>query len=166
MRNLVAFPILLLAVIVQSAVISRIPLLSGFADLPLVLVTAWALQPRVTTAWHWALLAGALTAFMSGLPVGVPIAGFLLAAGLAQAFRRRVWQAPLLAMLIVIFLASMLYYSLSFLVLSLFGASLSLSTSFSQIVLPGVLLNLFLAVTVFWFVRDLALWVYPTEEEV
>ncbi len=165
MRHLIAFPILLLAVILQSAVVSRITLLSGFADLPLVLVIAWALQPGVTTAWHWALLAGIFTAFVSGLPVGVPLIGFLLATWLAQALRRRIWQAPLLAMLTVTFLASVLYYSLSFLVLWVLGASVSFSDSLSQIILPGVLLNLFLALPVFWLARDLALWLYPVEEE-
>ena len=43
MRNLVAAPIIVLAVILQSAVISRVYLLSGIADLPLVMLAAWAL---------------------------------------------------------------------------------------------------------------------------
>jgi len=65
MRHLVAFPILALAVILQSAIVSRISLLSGYADLVLVIVIGWALQEGVTTAWHWAVLAGAL-----GCPAG------------------------------------------------------------------------------------------------
>ena len=38
MRNLIALPVIFLAVILQSAVISRVYLLSGSADLPLVML--------------------------------------------------------------------------------------------------------------------------------
>ena len=57
MRNLIAFPLIALAVILQSAVVSRMTLLSGYADLMLILLSAWALQAQVRSAWHWALAA-------------------------------------------------------------------------------------------------------------
>ena len=53
MRNLVAFPLLGLAVILQSSVISQIKLLSGYADFSVVFI-AQALQRRV---WQAPLLA-------------------------------------------------------------------------------------------------------------
>jgi rod shape-determining protein MreD len=165
MRNIVAFPILALAVILQSAVVSRITLLAGFADLPLVLVTAWAIQESVTSAWHWAILAGVLTAFISGLPWPVPLAGFLAAVFLAQVLQRRIWQAPLLAMFSVTFLATLVLHMLSYVVLSVFRAPLPFGDSFSLITLPSVLLNMLLAIPVFWLMRDLARWVHPAEEE-
>ena len=37
MRNLVALPVIILAVILQTAIVSRVYLLSGIADLPLVM---------------------------------------------------------------------------------------------------------------------------------
>ena len=40
-------PVIFLAVILQSAMISRVYLLSGIADLPLVMLAAWALQEEV-----------------------------------------------------------------------------------------------------------------------
>ena len=60
MRNLVAVPVILLTVILQSAVISRVYLLSGIADLPMVMLAAWALQEEVDSAWHWAAATGLL----------------------------------------------------------------------------------------------------------
>ena len=68
MRNLIAFPLLTLAVILQSAVVSKVALLSGYADVVLVLLSAWALQSQVESAWHWALLASVLVSFVSRLP--------------------------------------------------------------------------------------------------
>jgi rod shape-determining protein MreD len=165
MRHLVAFPILALAVILQSAIVSRISLLSGYADLVLVIVIAWALQEGVTTAWHWALVAGAMTAVITGLPWFVPLAGFLIAVLFAQLLQKRIWQAPLIAMFTVTFVGSLFSHLLSFVVLNVSGASLAVGDTFSLVTLPSVLLNLLLAIPVFWLMRDLAQWVHPVEEE-
>jgi len=165
MRNLVAFPILALAVIVESAVMSRTTLLSGFTDLPLVIVIAWALQDGVTTGWHWALIGSLMTGFVSGLPVAVFIAGYLAAVWIAQLFHQRIWQAPMIAMLGVTFLSTLLLHMLSYVALSVLVTPLPFSETFSLITLPTVLLNMLSAIPVFWLMRDLAHWVFPSEEE-
>jgi rod shape-determining protein MreD len=165
MRHLVAFPILALAVIMQSAIVSRVSLLSGYADLTLVIVIAWALQDGVTTAWHWAVLAGAMNALVTGMPWGVPLGGLLMAVFIAQVLQKRIWQAPLIAMFAVTFLASLFSHALSFVVLNLMGAPIVFGDAFSLITLPSVLLNLLVAIPVFWLMRDLAQWVHPVEEE-
>ena len=165
MRQLVAFPLLALAVILQSAIVSRISLLAGYADLVLVIVIAWALQEGVTTAWHWAFTAGAMMAVVSGMPWGISLAGYLVAVLLAQTLQKRIWQAPLIAMFTVTFIASLFLYSLSFVFLSLLSAPLPFGDTFSLIILPSVLLNMLLAIPIFWVMRDLARWVHPVEEE-
>lgn len=165
MRHLVAFPILALAVILQSAIVSRIGLLSGYADLVLVIIVAWALQEGVTTAWHWAIVAGAMTAVVTGLPWFVPLASFLMAVFVTRILQKRIWQAPLISMFTVTFLASLFFYLLSFVVINFIGVSLPLDDAFSLVALPSLLLNLLLAVPVFWLMHDLAQWVHPIEEE-
>ena len=165
MRHLVAFPVLALAVILQSAIVSRITLLSGYADLVLVIVIAWALQEEVTTAWHWALVAGVMTAIVTGLPWFVPLIVFLGAVLFARSLQKRIWQAPIIAMFTVTFLASIFSHLFTLIVLNVMGASLSFSSTFSLITLPSVLLNLLLAIPVLWMMRDLAHWIYPFEEE-
>src|SRR5512146_2372125 len=106
MRNIIAVPVILLSVILQSAVISRVYLLSGLADLPLVMLAAWALQEEVDSAWHWAAAAGLLVGFISGLSWIVPVFGYLAVVALARIFQQRVWQAPLLAMFSITFLGT------------------------------------------------------------
>src|SRR6266540_6309759 len=103
MRNLVAVPVILLSVILQSAVISRIYLLAGIADLPLVMLSAWALQEEVDSAWQWAAATGLLVGFISGIPWIVPVLGYMVIVALARIFQRRIWQAPLLAMFSITF---------------------------------------------------------------
>lgn len=164
MRNLIAIPVIILAVILQSAVIGNIKLLSGFADLPLVMLVAWALQGEVDSAWHWAVALGVVVGFFSGMPWFVPVASYLCVVLLAQAFQRRVWQAPLLAMFSVTFLGTLTSYTITILALRFSGIPLSLANVIGLLILPGILLNLLLAIPVYAIMRDLARWVYPAPE--
>jgi len=164
MRNLVAAPVILLTVILQSAVISRVYLLSGIADLPLVMLAAWALQEEVDSAWHWAVATGLLVGFVSGISWIVPFSGYLAVVMLARIFQRRVWQAPLLAMFSITFLGTILISLLSIVALRFSGVQLPLGDVLGLLTLPGVLLNMLIAIPVYAVMRDLARWVYPTPE--
>src|SRR5512138_61460 len=164
MRNLVAVPVIFFSVILQSALISRVYLLSGIADLPLVMLAAWALQEEVDSAWHWAAVTGLLVGFVSGIPWIVPVFGYLTVVGLAQIFQRRVWQAPLLAMFSITFLGTIIVSVLSLVVLRFQGVPLPISDVFGLLTLPSVLLNMLLAIPVYAVMRDLARWVYPSPE--
>jgi|SRR5687768_15661576 len=164
MRILIALPVILLAVILQTAIVSRVYLLSGIADLPLVMLAAWALQEKVETAWHWALAAGLLVGFVSALPMLAPIIGYFAVVVLAQILQGRVWQAPLLAMFSVTFFGSVIASILSFSVLRLSSVPLPVGDVLGMLTLPSVLLNMLLAIPVYAVMRDLARWVYPAPE--
>lgn len=164
MRNLVAVPVILLTVILQSAVISRVYLLSGSADLPLVMLAAWALQDGVDSAWHWAIATGLLVGFISGISWIVPFTGYIAVVILAHLFQRRVWQAPLLAMFSMTFIGTIIVGLLSVTVLGFSGVDLPLSDVLGLVMLPSVLLNMLLAIPVYAVMRDLARWVYPAPE--
>jgi rod shape-determining protein MreD len=164
MRNLVAFPLLALAVILQSSVVSQVKLISGYADLPLIMIAAWALQERVKSAWHWAVLACAMLGFVSKMPWPILVIGYLAIVLLAQALQRRVWQAPLLAMFSVTFIGTLIMNFLSFAVLRVLGTPFSPADVIGLITLPSLLLNMLFSIPVYTFMRDLARWVYPPEE--
>lgn len=164
MRNLVAIPVIIFAVILQSAMISRIYLLSGIADLPLVMLAAWALQDGVDSSWHWAAAFGLMVGFVSGLPWYVYVMGYVVVVALAQLLQKRVWQAPLLAMFTVTFLGTAVLCVISFLVLRISNVNIALGDVLGLVVLPSVLLNMLLAIPVFAVMRDLSRWVYPSPE--
>jgi len=164
MRNLIAIPVLFLVVILQSAVISRIYLLSGVADLPLVILAAWALQEDVDSGWHWAIALGVLVGFVSALPWYVPVISYVVVVALAQILQKRVWQAPLLAMFSVTFLGTLILNILTYLVMRIGGVDMPFEDVLGLLVLPGVLLNMLLAIPVYAIIRDLSRWVYPTPE--
>ena len=164
MRNLIAVPVIFLTVILQSAVISRVSLLSGIADLPLVMLAAWSLQDEVDSAWQWAAATGLLVGFVSGMAWFVPVAGYIAMVILAQLLQRRVWQAPLLAMFSITFLGTVIVSGLSFGVLRFADVPLPIDDVLGLLTLPSVLLNMLLAIPVYAVMRDLARWVYPTPE--
>lgn len=164
MRNLIAIPVIILAVILQSAMVSRVYLLSGFADLPLVMLAAWALQDEVDSAWHWAASFGLMVGFLSAIPWFIPVIGYVIVVALAQALQKRVWQAPLLAMFSVTFLGTIISSILSYGVLRFLGSVMPLDDVLGLLVLPSVLLNLLLAIPVYAVMRDLSRWVYPSPE--
>lgn len=164
MRNLIAFPLLGLAVILQSAVVSQVKLLSGYADLPLVLLAAWALQERVKTSWHWGVLVCLYVGFVSSLSVPVIVIGYLAVVFLARVLRKASVAGPLLAMFSVVFLGTIFFHMLSFIVLSFSGTPLMLEDIVFLLTLPSLLLNMLLAVPMYAFMRDVSYWVYPIEE--
>src|SRR5687768_13889929 len=153
MRNLVAVPVILLTVILQSAVISRVYLLSGIADLPMVMLAAWALQDGVDSAWHWAIATGLLIGFISGISWVVPVAGYVSVVLLAYLFQQRVWQAPLLAMFTITFIGTIIVSFLSFGVLQFVEVRLPISDVLGLAMLPSVLLNMLLAIPVYAVMR-------------
>ena len=164
MRNIVAFPLLLLVVILQTAVASQVKLLSGYADLMLLVLGAWALQKRVKSAWLWAALGCAMLAFVSNMPWPVLAIGYFGVVFVAQVLQKRVWQAPLLAMFSVVFIGTLFLHLLSFIALSLLGTPFVFGDVIGLITLPSLLLNMLFSIPIYTFMRDLARWVYPAEE--
>ncbi|MCX6079267.1 MAG: hypothetical protein NTW32_07005 [Chloroflexi bacterium] len=166
MKNLVALPVLALAFMFQTAVASRITLLSGAADLVLLILISWALQEQVQSAIQWAALAGLMAAFVSGLPPFVLVTAYILAVILARYILRQTWQTPILALFTVIFFSTLLLHFLSYITLVAWGTAIPFADALALITLPSVFLNFLLALPIHSFIRDLALWVYPMEDMV
>lgn len=165
MRNLVGIPLLALAVILQSAVLPSFTLLSGTADLLLVMLAAWALQEGVTTGIQWALLGSLMMSLVSHLPWFIYVIAYGGVVLLARALQKRVWQVPLLAMFSVTFAGTLLMHFMSYAYLQLAGNSASITDALGLITLPSVLLNLLIAIPLFGMMRDLSRWVFPAPEQ-
>jgi rod shape-determining protein MreD len=163
---LIALPLLGALMVLQSALFSRITLLRGTTDLVLLAIVAWALQKRVQTAWRWSIIGGLLMSMVSALPLGAPLIGYGLATGLALMLRRRVWQAPILAMFAATFFGTLAGQGISLASLRITGHPIPILDAFNLVILPGVLLNLLFAVPAYAMIGDLANWLYPEEIEV
>lgn len=164
--TLIAIPILGVLVIVQASIVSRIPLIQGTPDLVLLAILAWALQKKVDTAWQWCIIGSLMVTLVSALPLGAVFVGYGIATAIALALRRRIWQIPLLAMFIVTFLGTVILNGVSLLALWLTGNPVPVLESLNLIALPGILLNLLLAIPAYGLLHELAGWIYPEELEV
>ena len=161
MRNAIAIPLLLLAVVAQTTLVSYFKLLSGEADLLIVILVAWALQEGVTTAFHWAFLAAVMMSLVSRLPWFLYFAGYGGTVLMALLLQRRVWQVPMLAMFSVTFLGTVLINLLTFVNINLSGSTITLVDVLGLVTLPSVLLNMLIAIPLFGMMRDVAHWVFP-----
>ncbi len=163
MATLLAFPILGALLILQISLLSRFPLLQGSADLVLIAIIAWALQKRVQTAWRWSIIGGLMVGIVSGLPFWVGFVTYPLAVGISLLLRQRVWQVPLLAMFIATFLGTLVSHLITFAVLQIAGTAIPVQQTFYLITLPSIVLNLILAIPIYYILADLANWLYPSE---
>lgn len=161
---LLVIPVLLLALILQTAIVSRMALLSGSADIILLIVAGWAVQERVRSAWVWGVAAGFMVGLVSAAPWYVYLVGYLAVVALARLLTHRIWQAPLLAMFTVTFVGTILILIMTYLQrILLDGVSLVFGDVFTQIILPSLLLNLLLAIPIRSMMSDLAGWLRPAE---
>lgn len=163
MATLIAIPILSILTILQSAIVSRLSLLQGTADIILLVIIAWAFQERVRSAWQWSLIGGFLVGFVSIIPTIIPIISYLIITGVVLLVRRQVWETPILAMFTVTIFGSLFNQIVTGVVLSIGGTPLPLVDTLRLIILPSVILNLILAAPIYAVLKDLAEWVYPEE---
>lgn len=166
MAAALSIPIFAVLALLQSAVISRMLLLQGTADLVLLVLLAWVLQRRVQAIWPWAITAGLLVNLTTALPVGIPLLGYGLATALALVLRQRLWRAPLLAMFIATLGGTLLVQGIALLVVTILGSNIPLGQAMNLIILPSAFINLLLVLPVFSLIGDLASWLYPEELEV
>lgn len=163
---LLSIPLLSLVSILQTTVVSRMPLLQGTADLVMLFLIAWSLQERVQHPWQWAVVGGVLTDFFSGLPFGVFTASYVALTGLAQLLGQRLWRFTVLIQLFLTLLGTMLTHTVSALVIIIQGTRLEFLNVLRTITLPSLLLNILLTIPVYIIVQDLAGQIYPQELEI
>jgi len=166
MATLVSILVLAAAMMIQTVIITSLPLLNGYADLPLLIILAWAIQERVSNIYLMALLAGLMVAAVSALPPFIPVLVYPLAAAMARLLQKRIWQTPILALMVCVVLGTLVQHLLQIAILLIGGTPISLSQALSLVTLPSLLLNLLLALPVYALMTDMTSWMYPLEEEV
>lgn len=154
MSVILSIPVLGLLTIIQSAVISRLPLNRGTADLVLVVLVAIALQKTVADSWQWSLVGGLFVDFFSGLPFGIFTISYLIATGLALILRDRIWRYSFLMQLLVVLAGTILSHGFTYLTLLFQGASLPFTITLQAITLPSIILNFMLSLPIFILTQD------------
>lgn len=152
--------------IFQSAIIARMPMLSGTADLILLVLVSWTVQERVGHPWIWGISAGVVASLVSALPQGILFVAYLSIAGLTYFARRIIWRAPLLTTMAVVFIGSLIVNGSSVIGILIMSGYVEFWEAFNIIILPGILLNLLLTVPVYVLVREITRRVYPGDASI
>jgi rod shape-determining protein MreD len=163
MTAVISIPILGLISILQSAVVSRLPLNRGTADLVLVVLVALALQKSVKDAWQWSVVGGMFIDFFSGLPFGVFTVSYLSATAVAGFLRNRIWRFSFLMQLLVVLIGTLVTHAITIIILFVQGGLLELGTILRVITLPSIILNFMLSVPVFIIIQDIIQQITPEE---
>jgi rod shape-determining protein MreD len=166
MINLIGLILFGILAIIQSTIVSTMPLLNGTADLILLFIIAWALQDRVAYAWQWCLIGGIFASLYSALPFGTFIVAYMICIGITRLLKHRIWKAPFLAMLAATFICTLVVQLISLVARIIMGVSFPLTSVLNLVLLPSLLLNLILAIPIFSIMHDVASWLYPEELEV
>ena len=164
--SLVAIAFMTVLAVIESTLTNHLHILQGNADLVLLVLMAWALHKRVQSAWQWGIIAGLVMGIYSALPFGTLLAGYLLSIGITLLLRRRVWQAPILAMVIAVFTGTLVTHAASFVALKLVGNPIQLADALNLVTLPSLILNLIFMLPAYGLMNEMATWLYPQKIEI
>jgi rod shape-determining protein MreD len=166
MAYLISFPVLVIVLMMQLAIFSQLPLLSGTPDLILLVLIAWSLNEKSQNAWFWAVVGGGLVSIISAIPFGAPLMIYLGITTVVRISSNRIREFPVLGMLIATIGATFIQHMIEIIVLFIAGTQLPFNQSLVLVTLPSILLNLFFALPVYALVTDLARWIYPIEVQI
>ena len=145
----------------QLSVFSQWKILAGSADLLLLFVIAWCLHDHSKYLWLLVLVFAGITTFISALPFYVPLAVYFGVYLLSRQIHARIWQTPLLGMLVVTFIASLGQSAFTLAAIFVQRVDINLADALNRITLPSLLLNMLLAIPVHALVRELAYYAFP-----
>lgn len=164
MRILVGFILLLGAALLQVTLVTRITLLQGSADLVLLTLISWMLQPGNKADWRWGLPAGLMLGYASALPDWVLILAYAAAAGASQLLKRRIWQGQLLSLLLTTLLGTLIVHLITLAYLFLSAHPMDAFEALNLITVPSMLLNLIFILPIHAIIGEVNKFVNPTEQ--
>lgn len=159
-----AVPVLLLFSVFQISVISRIQLINGTADIILLTIAAWGIRDKNRSVFLWGLVGGLFISITSSMPLLTPIIPYMVIAILTQIFQTRIWQAPIISVIVVVIIGTLFQHVFNLFVLLIDGLELNWLTALQVVTLPTIFLNLILLFPVYILINDLRKW--ATREEI
>jgi rod shape-determining protein MreD len=158
---LVGLPILCLAAVAQSTILTHYHFYSGTLDLVLLMVLGWTLTGDALGGIVWGFMGGLCLDLLSGGPFGAMALGLTLVAYLAGLTAGRFWGSHVLLPLALALLGTFGFHLVSLLALSVTGYAVNWGTSLARVVLPSALVNTFLMLPIYYALRWVHTQVYP-----
>jgi rod shape-determining protein MreD len=166
MAYALGIPLMVLLAILQSAVSSQVRLIAGQVDLVLLAVVAWGLTGRWREAMILGLVGGIGLDLLSALPIGISSLALVLIAYAVSITEGRLWGAHLLTPLGVVLAASVAFSGFTLVGSLIAGAAVDLAAVTSRIILPGLFLNLLLAIPAAQLASAVQRMLFPPKVEI
>jgi biotin transporter BioY len=96
-------------------------------------------------------MGGILVGAVSAEPLFVPVIGYLAVVLIARLLQHHIWQSPIIALFITIFIGTLVTNLISLVVLQFSDVPLPWFDSLNLVILPSALLNLILSLPVYVF---------------
>lgn len=167
MSALIGLAYLSVGMMLQTAILSRTPLINGTVDLILIILIAWALQSGLKEweVWVWTLLGAIFLGFVSKAPWPLYVISYALIILLLRQIQKKMWKASVLLLFLGITLATLFQQSLFYgFYRFVYNVPLPLNESFLYVIVPGMVLNLLFAFPVYLVIKDTAEWLHPQED--
>lgn len=136
----IAIPLLMLASLLQSAVLAQIQVFGGSLGLVLLMILSWSiLRPEEGLAW--AAVGGVLSDLLSGGPLGGTAIAFILAALVAGQIQGRLWGRHPLVIMAIAVLGTAISHLTSLALLGITGRSVDVGYALTFVTLPTAFFN-------------------------
>jgi len=162
--NLISIPLMLILSVLQTAVISRINLVNGSADLILIAIAIWGVLQTGSNVWIWAIIGGLFVTITSAMPPFYPIVAYVLVGLLARGLYSRVWQAPFLAAILMVLIGTIIQHLFGILVLQFTGIDINFLDGMRFVTIPSLFLNFLFTLPMYMLITDISKWIKPQVE--
>jgi rod shape-determining protein MreD len=158
---LVGLPIMALAAVAQSTILTHYHFYSGTLDLGLLIVLGWSLTGESGGGVVWGFMGGLCLDLLSGGPFGSMTLGLTVVAYLAGLTEGRFWGSHVLLPLAVALLGTAVFHAVNLALLSATGYAVSWGGGLAAVVLPSALVNTLLMLPIYYALRWVHAQVYP-----
>lgn len=158
---LVGLPVLSLAAVAQSTILTHYHFYSGTLDLVLLIVLGWTLTGESAGGLAWGFMGGLCLDLLSGGPFGSLALGLTVVAYLAGLTEGRFWGSHVLLPLALALLGTVVFHLVILVTLSVTGYAVDWGASLVRVVLPSTLVNTFLMLPIYYALRWVHAQVYP-----
>ena len=158
----VGVPLLVLAAVLQSTVLSHVRVFAGTLDLVLLLTLSWTISGDWLGGIAWGFIGGLCLDLLSGGPLGAAALGLVLMAYFASLTEGRFWRSHVLLPLATIALGTFGFHTLYLIGLSLNGRSASWNYELARVTLPAAVLNTLVMLPVYHALRWVHGLIFPT----
>nr|MBN1229450.1 rod shape-determining protein MreD [Anaerolineae bacterium] len=157
-------PLIVLASILQGAVLSQLRVFGGQPDLVMVIVLAWAVLDRAQEGIVWAFFGGLLLDLFSGTPLGVSSLAMMPLAFAASFIESRMYRENFVIPVVLAIVGALLYHILYVLLMRfLVNIQIEWSVVWWYVTLPSVVFDIILFVPTLRILRYPYDWLHPRQ---